>query len=147
MIEYYTRDKVQSLLCALMGAVGSGMHRGQFNGQPYDGCCIECIKSQPQAWRYSNSGHAIGWIRDAILEKAKQDGVAIDWNIMADQIDNLPSYPKTKTYRVEITYTAVQVVEVEATDEEEAESLADMEADYHSAVEDVESPKIEVEEI
>lgn len=66
------RDEVIERMCAIHGVVAHS-HAGEF--YPADCFCRQSI--DPSFSHYQNTGKAIEYIRQAVMEKMKRDGVAI----------------------------------------------------------------------
>lgn len=120
----YSKRMVEILLCTMVAAVNSCVGKHKY---PAQGFCSECEAFDKN--NFEHSGMPLGWIRDAILEKAERDGFVIDFDNKAEDIAALPTFPVKRPFQVDIDWQLRQTVTVDAFDATEAEVLAEDNAD------------------
>lgn len=69
-----TKDEAIVEVCSIVALAYKSI--GYFS-EPSDGFCSKCNKKLGGNWNYQNSGTAIDYVRNAVVEQLKRDGLKI----------------------------------------------------------------------
>jgi hypothetical protein len=70
-----TKDEVVQEVCAILALAYHSI--GDFS-YACDGICSRCRAQHGPDWNYSNGGQIVDYVREAVLQRLKRDGIAID---------------------------------------------------------------------